>query len=249
MIVARDITKEIENEKNFKMHSRQAQMSEMISIIAHQWRQPLTVINTISAHTRIQEFMKEDSNMALVENMTNIEKQILHLSETITDFRDFFLPNKSKEILKFTYVISSALSLMDHLIKSNEIEIQKITLNDAEFLSYKSEIIHVLITILKNSLDAFSTNKTKNAKIIMTLDKDTQYALLSVQDNAGGICPAIIDKVFIPYFTTKHDQGTGLGLYMSKIIIEENCGGKLEVNSQNEMTTFIIKIPLKKETA
>ncbi|MDP3118886.1 MAG: CHASE domain-containing protein [Sulfuricurvum sp.] len=247
IVVIRDITKDVEDEKNLKMHSRQAQMNEMISIIAHQWRQPLTVINSISAHTKIQELLKADSNEVLIENMTKIEKQILHLSETITDFKDFFIPNKAKETLNFTQIIISALSLMDHLIKSNEIEIQEVTVNNPEFFSYRNEIIHVLMTILKNAFEAFEANKTRDAKIIITLDQDTQYAILTIQDNAGGICPAIIDKVFIPYFTTKHDQGTGLGLYMSKMIIEDNCDGTLEVSSQDDYTTFTIKIPLKNE--
>ena len=247
-MIARDITDQIEQEKLFKMQTRQAQMGEMISMIAHQWRQPLAIINAITSQMRLQELMKEENDPLLIENLIKIEEQSVHLSRTITDYRDFFRPDKPKELFTISVLIDHALSLIDHTLKNCGITIKKVSVQDPKLISYRNEVLQVLIALLKNALDAFQENDVLRGSITIVIDQDEHFVIVSIHDNAGGIAPDVMNKLFIPYFTTKHKSGTGLGLYMSKVIIEEHCAGILEVMSEHNETTFTIKLPYENPT-
>lgn len=247
ILIARDMTEQIEQERLFKMQTRQAQMGEMISMIAHQWRQPLAIINAITSQMRLQELMKEENDPLLIENLIKIEEQSVHLSRTITDYRDFFRPDKPKELFYISTLIDHALSLIDHTLKNYGITIQKVLVQDPKLITYRNELLQVLIALLKNALDAFGENHVSQGTITIGINQDDHFVIVSIHDNAGGIAPDIMKKLFIPYFTTKHKSGTGLGLYMSKVIIEEHCAGVLEVSSEENVTTFIIKLPYEKE--
>lgn len=244
IMLARDITQKLEEEKFFKMHTRQAQMGEMISMIAHQWRQPLAIINAIASQVRIREMLDDSENLPLIENMIKIETQSLHLSQTISDYRDFFRPDKPKEYVLLSEVLGHTLNLIDHTLKNNGITIHEVEASPSKVHIYRNEVIQVLITLFKNSFDAFEENNILNRQIDIVISQNEQYGILTIQDNAGGISAETISKLFIPYFTTKsHSYGTGLGLYMSKMIIEDHCNGILEVTSSGEETTVIIKLP------
>lgn len=247
VLIARDITEQIEQEKRFKMQTRQAQMGEMISMIAHQWRQPLAIINAITSQMRLQELMKDENDLLLIENLIKIEEQSVHLSRTITDYRDFFRPDKPKELFYISTLIDHALNLIDHTLKNHGITIKKVSMKDPKLTSYRNEVLQVLIALLKNALDAFEENNTPQGMITIVIDQDDRFVIVSIHDNAGGIAPEIMNKLFIPYFTTKRKYGTGLGLYMSKVIVEEHCAGVLEVMSEESETTFTIKLPYQKE--
>lgn len=245
IILARDITDKIAKDKLLTMHSRQAQMGEMISMIAHQWRQPLAVINAITTQHLMKECMKDEPDTLLLSNLDKIEKQSLYLSQTINDYRDFFRNDKPKEKIDLSLFIEQALSLVDHTIKTNNIRIETLVNTYTEVYSYRNEVLQVIVTLLKNSVDAFLHNAIEKPLIIITIDHNDLYGLIKVYDNAGGIEEEYIKKIFDPYFTTKdHSLGTGLGLYMSKMVIEEHCKGILEVESKNDETTFTIKLPL-----
>ena len=248
VLIARDITDQIEQEKLFKMQTRQAQMGEMISMIAHQWRQPLAIINAITSQMRLQELMKEENDPLLIENLIKIEEQSVHLSRTITDYRDFFRPDKPKELFYISALIDHALSLIDHTLKNYGITIKKVSLKDPKLISYRNEVLQVFIALLKNALDAFQENDVLRGSITIVIDQDEHFVIVSIHDNAGGIAPDVMNKLFIPYFTTKHKSGTGLGLYMSKVIIEDHCAGILEVMSEHNETTFTIKLPYENPT-
>ncbi|MDP3265456.1 MAG: MASE3 domain-containing protein [Sulfuricurvum sp.] len=244
IMVARDITKKIELEKLFTMQTRQAQMGEMISIIAHQWRQPLAIINAITSQMRLKQLMNGEEDSPEYQNLIKVEEQSTHLSQTISEYRDFFKPDKPKEYFNFSLLMRHALNLLDHTLKNHGIIIEEVILNDPKLFSFRNEILQVLTALLKNSLDAFQDNDCKNGKIVLTLDSDDTYSILSIHDNAGGISNENMNKLFIPYFTTKSKHGgTGLGLYMSKMIIHEHCEGVLEMSSQDTETIFTIKIP------
>ncbi|MDD5118665.1 MAG: CHASE domain-containing protein [Sulfuricurvum sp.] len=244
VMIARDITERIEKEKLFKMQTRQAQMGEMISMIAHQWRQPLAIINAITSQMRLQRLMDGNEDETEQENLRKIEEQCIHLSQTITDYRDFFRPDKPKEAFSFHTLMSHALDLIDHTLKNNGIEIEVISNSDPKLFTYRNEVLQVLIALLKNSLDAFEESRVNQGKIKVTIAQEGNFGVISIHDNAGGIPPEVMKKLFVPYFTTKNQQyGTGLGLYMSKVIIEEHCGGIIEVFSEGNETTFSIKLP------
>lgn len=245
ILVARDITQKLEQDNLFKMQARQAQLGEMISMIAHQWRQPLAIINAIASQIHLTEMMKDNEDTLLINNLIHIEEQCAHLSQTISDYRELSNPNKPKERIAVSKLLQHAINLMDHTFKNNGVELRQIILHDLEIVTYHNEVVQVILTILKNSLDAFEEKKIRNRAITLTLDHDDQYALIRIHDNAGGISPDVINKIFMPYFTTKNkNHGTGLGLYMSKMIIEEHCNGILEASSQDAETVFSIKLPI-----
>ncbi|MDD5160087.1 MAG: MASE3 domain-containing protein [Sulfuricurvum sp.] len=249
IMIARDLTEHIEEERIFRMNTRQAQMGEMISMIAHQWRQPLAIINAITSQMRLQELMKDENNIHLIDNLKKIEEQSTHLSQTISAYRDFFRPDKPKEHFNISILIHNALSLVDHTLKNHGILVETISLHDPKLFTYRNEVLQVLIALLKNSLDAFVEKRILDGHIRITLDGDDEYGIISIRDNAGGIAPEIINKLFIPYFTTKtKNNGTGLGLYMSRMIIQDHCHGMISVNSQGNETIFTIKLPYEKET-
>lgn len=242
ILIARDITEKLEEEKLFKMQARQAQLGEMISMIAHQWRQPLAIINAIAAQIRLKELMKETGDPLLIENLIKIEQQCVHLSQTISDYRDLSNPNKEQESVTFSKLVHHAINLLDHTFKNNGIEVHEIIDHDTVLITFFNEVLQVLITLLKNSVDACEENNTRDCKITISIDQNDEYGIITVHDNAGGISSDLINKLFTPYFTTKNN-GTGLGLYMSKMIIEDHCKGLLEVSSEGQETLFTIKLP------
>ncbi|MGA9045230.1 response regulator [Sulfuricurvum sp.] len=243
ILIARDITEKLEEEKLFKMQARQAQLGEMISMIAHQWRQPLSIINAIAAQIRLKELMKEQGDFALIDNLIKIEQQCVHLSQTISDYRDLSSPNKEKEDVTFSKLIHHAISLLDHTFKDKGIEVHEIIRDDVILKTFYNEVLQVLITLLKNSVDACEENN-RYYTITITVDHDEEYGIIKVHDKAGGISTDLVNKLFTPYFTTKNKKnGTGLGLYMSKMIIEDHCKGLLEVSSEGQETLFSIKLP------
>lgn len=247
VMVARDITGRVEEERIYRMQTRQAQMGEMISMIAHQWRQPLAIINAITSQMRLEAMIRDQEDDELINNLIKIEQQNTHLSQTISAYRDFFRPDKPKEYFEISILIDNAMSLIDHTLKNHGIMIETVLKHDSKLLTYRNEILQVLIALFKNSLDAFVDNEIINGEISIMLDRDTDYCIVRIRDNAGGIAPEVINKLFIPYFTTKtKNNGTGLGLYMSRMIIQDHCNGLLEVKSVDRETVFTIKLPLNK---
>lgn len=244
IVIARDITQKLEEEKRFKMQARQAQLGEMISMIAHQWRQPLAIINAIAAQMRLKELMKEKEDPQLIENLTKIEQQCVHLSQTISDFRDLSSPNKEKEYVSLPQLVDHAINLLDHTFKNSSVKVTKVPGVEIGVVTFYNDVLQVLITLLKNSVDACEENRIGNCTISVSVDQEDEYFTIRVHDNAGGIPADLINKLFTPYFTTKEGgNGTGLGLYMSKMIIEEHCRGLLEVSSEAQESTFTIKLP------
>jgi PAS domain S-box-containing protein len=250
IMVARDITKQIEEEKMLKMYSKQAQMGEVISMIAHQWRQPLAIINAIVAQMRLKALIQGQKDSEYLENLINIETQSTYLSQTISDYRNFFHPNKPKEYFAASSLIKNIFKLMEHTLKSDFILFQSKIKCDKMLYTYRNELIQVLLVLMKNSCDHFEINKTKEPRITIIVDCSSMHLFIRVYDNAGGISKQVIEKIFTPYFTTKgKKQGTGLGLYMSQLIVEDHCNGSIEVESHQEETVFTITLPYVGEVA
>jgi signal transduction histidine kinase len=244
ILIARDITQKLEEEKIFKIHTRQAQMGEMISMIAHQWRQPLAIINALTSQLRIKEMLKEDEDPTLIAQLSKIEQQSLYLSQTISDYRDFFRPDKPLETILLSDLINHALELIDHTIKSKGVTVRHCVHHPVYVDTYRNELIQVIVSLFKNSFDAFDENAITNRIIQIDIYRDDLYGILSITDNGGGMTKEILNKIFVPYFTTKnHTEGTGLGMYMSRMIIEDHCHGKLDVSSNNNETTINLKLP------
>jgi len=254
--VEEEVLKNRQKDKQLLHQARLAQMGEMISMIAHQWRQPLAAINNrvnsidIKLHLNsynlddIQE--REEFIRYMIDGHQHIIEYVSTLSETIDDFRTFFKPNKDKEFISIITPIERALSIVEVKMSNNNIDIIKDYQIDKNINIYSNEMMQVVLNILKNAEDNFDEKEIEDKKIIIITKESEEFYIIEIKDNGGGISKDILDKIFDPYFTTKDSKnGTGLGLYMSKTIIEEHNGGVLSVENIDNGVSF--KIKLKKE--
>ena len=221
--------------------SKNAAMGEMISMIAHQWRQPLSSVSAISSKLKLQSQLGVMDNIE--EDMQEIIELSRYLSDTIDDFRNYFKPTLNRQETLLSEIIERSIKFTSHYLLSNDIEVQN-RLEDCTLLVIRNDIIQVFINIIKNSIDAFVENKIKNRKIEISSYIEKSSLHVRVKDNAGGISVDIIDAIFDEYFSTKGEKGTGLGLYMSKMIIEKRYEGEFDVFSVNDETIFDVKLPL-----
>ena len=229
-----------------------AAMGEMLENIAHQWRQPLSIISTLATGTKLQKEMDCLSDSQLNSALTAINTSAQYLSQTIEDFRNFFNPNNNKTSeINILDTIDKTLKLVNSHFVSKDIEIiQKI--ENYKLLTIDNELVQVLINILNNAKDALLKVEDQKKYIFINTYKDNSNFIIEIKDNAKGIPKDIINRVFEPYFTTKHQSvGTGIGLYMSQEIINNHLGGTLTVSNETysydgvEYTgaNFLIKIP------
>lgn len=231
--------------------SKMATMGEMIENIAHQWRQPLSVISAASTGIQVQrEFgvsNEKDENHALIK----INDSVQHLSQTIDDFRDFFKVNKKKEKFEISDAFNRAEDLLSSKFKNRDIVVIKDTIS-LSFFGYENELIQAFMNILTNAKDALEEENIDDKIIFFSLKQDKNNAIATIKDNAGGIPENILPNVFNEHFTTKGDKdGTGIGLYMTKMIIEK-IEGTIKVDNESfshkgkEYTgaCFVITIPL-----
>jgi PAS domain S-box-containing protein len=240
--IAQEEEKRRKQEKLIQQQSRLAQMGEMISMIAHQWRQPLSAITAAAGSIIIKTQLKKLDNETAKDLANKIKDFSQHLSYTIDDFRDFFKPNKIKTDTTYKKIIDSTLSIIHSSIEDRNIELIIDIKDETELFTYENEVKQVVLNLIKNAEDALIENETKEPFIKIEAKETT----LTISDNAGGVPEEIIDKIFDPYFSTKSQKdGTGLGLYMSKTIIEEHCKGKLIV--KNGKIGAIFKIDLGKD--
>ena len=227
-----DKTELVKKEQMLAQQSKMAAMGEMIGNIAHQWRQPLNALSAsiIGMILKIHMGQMQDEDLVVFKDTTN--KLIQNMSTTIDDFRRFFLPNKEKKKFYVANAIKDSLKFVADAYRDNSIEIETHIDADISLLGYHNELVQVLLNILNNSKDAMKTNHIKNAKVEISTQEDSEGVKIIISDNGGGVDEKIINKIFEPYFTTKfEDQGTGLGLYMSKMIVEESMRGKLTMQN------------------
>ncbi len=245
------IKEEVENNRKkdrlLYQQSRLAAMGEMIGNIAHQWRQPLSELG-ITIYKMKKLFTSRGDEFDFLESYDHSRDVMKKMSSTIDDFRNFFNPNKVKENFLILDAISETLNIMKGTLTRHDISVKVHCKSGIKVEGYLSEFTQVLINLINNSKDAFKQKKIKNKRIDIKISKDDKNnAILSFNDNAKGIEEKIIDKIFDPYFTTKHSSaGTGLGLYMSRMIIKKSMGGDIFVANLKDGVTFSIIIPMNK---
>ena len=256
--VFEDITEQINNQNKLKEHeqlliqqSKLASMGEMIANIAHQWRQPLSIISTSATGIKIQKEMGILDDASEIKSLDCINENAQYLSNTIEDFRDFFKKSKIKSFINLDKLLEKTLKLILTRLKNKEITIVKNNL-DIEFETYEREMIQVFINIINNSIDALE-NKDYDKFIFFETQKFEDKIIIKIKDNAGGIEENILDRIFEPYFTTKESkQGTGIGLYMCNEIIVKHLHGKILVSNEsfeykNQKyigSLFVIELPI-----
>ena len=218
-------------EKLFKA-DKLASMGEMISNIAHQWRQPLSIISTVATGIKIQKEFGTLKDEELVQNMDLINKNAQYLSETINDFRNFIKGDRKIKNYDLSTTINNFIHIIESTIKTDNINIILNLEKDIKINGYPNELIQCLINIFNNSKDAFKEIKQENPLIFISTSLQNDNLTIRIKDNAGGIPQNIITKIYDPYFTTKHkSQGTGLGLHMTYKLIDEGMHGKIEAQN------------------
>ncbi|RXK14641.1 histidine kinase [Halarcobacter mediterraneus] len=247
-----EMNRTVEKERLLIQQSKMATMGEMIGNIAHQWKQPLSIISTASTGVKLQKELETLTDKELSEAMDSINNSSQYLAQTIEDFRSFFKPNKLKQRFIFRSLYEKTFKLINSQFKNNNIQIIE-NIDDIELNTYENELLQVLINILKNSKDELIKLPREERRLIFvnSFSKNKQV-FIKIRDNAGGIPEEIIDKIYDPYFSTKKDkEGTGIGLYMSRQIID-SMDGKIKVsnvdftfsNKKYKGAEFTIIIPL-----
>ena len=229
-------------QKQLQEQNKLAQMGEMIGNISHQWRQPLSEINSYLMDIEIDfDENKLDKNN-LQNKLSKIENLTEHMSLTISDFNNFFRKDKIKDTFSLKEVIEQSMSICKTTCVKHNIDVKINIITDTTIDGFKGEFIQALITIYQNAKDAMIINNIANPILIITVEKTSNNLTITIQDNAGGINDKIIDKIFDPYFTTKFkSQGVGIGLYMTKIILKNN-NANISVSNKNDGAEFKITI-------
>jgi signal transduction histidine kinase len=234
------------NEKNEKekllIHqSKLASMGEMINNIAHQWRQPLTHLGFINMNLQLAFEDEPLDKKYLKEKIEESNVQLDFMSKTIDNFSDFYLLNKQKELFLISNAVKKALDIMEPIFKNNKIEFKFNVIKDKQINAYENEFSQVILNLLTNAKDVLLSRNIENPQITITIDEKNDLSITSIFDNAGGIENKYQDKIFDPYFTTKQ-KGSGIGLYMSKMIIQSHFKGKIKVLNTNKGACFSIEV-------
>lgn len=233
-----------EKDKIMFQQSKNAAMGEMISMITHQWRQPISGISAYASKVQLMEQMNHQEKTGAGEVMDKIIEQTRYLSQTIEDFRSFFRPDRQKSPTLLEEIISDALKFSDHAIILQNIEVIKQLAPELNATVFRNEIIQVVMNLIKNAIDAYESSNFEQKMITITTRTEAAWAMIEIQDNAGGIPEEMLQSIFQEYFTTKGNSGTGLGLYMSKMIIEERHEGQLLAQNRGNGALFTIQLPI-----
>jgi len=227
--------------------ARMAQMGEMIAMIAHQWRQPLASIAAISANIQLDIAMnKEIKKEALNQEVEAIVNRTALLSKTIDDFRNFYNTSNQKDLFNLETTINQAIEILSPAILHSNVEVHFSSDMHSDIVSFESELIQVIMNIIKNAIDVLKSKKG-GRKIHVRAYEDARLAYILIEDNGGGIDEKILARIFEPYFSTKKEKnGMGLGLYMSQLIINEHCQGQLSAHNSSTGAVFSIELPLNK---
>ncbi len=240
-----ELEKSKQKDKAMLQQSKLAQMGEMIAMIAHQWRQPLTAISSTASDLHMKIMYDNFESDYFVDKLEKIDDFSQYLSKTIDDFRGFYKEDKEKKNILFSDITQGALDIVLISIENKNIILDTKFTCKKEIAVYPNELRQVILNLIKNAEDILLENEIPNPTIRIKTYDDGENSYFEVTDNAGGIPDNIIEKIFDPYFSTKTKKdGTGLGLYMSKTIVEEHCGGKLIASNTQDGALFKISIPI-----
>ena len=237
--------KTLVNEKNEKekilIHqSKLASMGEMINNIAHQWRQPLTHLGFINMNLQLCLEEEPIDKKYINEKIEESNAQLDFMSKTIDNFRDFYKINKKKELFYISDAVKKALDIMEPIFKNNKIEFEFNLIKDKQVDGYENEYSQVILNILTNAKDVLLSRQIQNPKIVISINQKHNSTITTILDNAGGIENKYINQIFDPYFTTK-EKGSGIGLYMSEMIIKNHFKGKITACNKANGSIFSIE--------
>ncbi len=233
-----------ERNRQLFAQSKRAEIGEMIGNIAHQWRQPLAILNTVVAILKEKNSMGELAREEIEQKLQSIQHHISYMSETIEDFMNYYRPDKEKSFFNIAEAIYKSLDIVNFSLSKNfKVALDLHLDENLEGYGLINEFVQVLVTILSNIRDIIIEENISESHIVIWLSKEKSKIYLTINDNCGGIKEENLSKIFDPYFTTKHQSmGTGLGLYIAKMIIEDNMGGELYATNENGGAKFIIEM-------
>ena len=232
-----------QKDKKILEQAKLARIGSMISMIAHQWRQPLSQLSGILMELETATRFKKVDENHIYKAIEKSDKMIEFMSNTIDDFRNFYKSDKIKEEFLVSIACSKAINIIDATLKNFGIELNIDIKNDKKVYGYPTEFAQVILNLLSNAKDVLVEKEIKNPRIDITIDSKGVLSTITIKDNAGGIHEKNQELIFDPYYSTKDSsKGTGLGLYISKLIIERNMGGELSVHNDEEGAVFKIII-------
>jgi len=249
LIIEEEIKKNMEKEQMIIMQSKLAQLGEMISMIAHQWRQPLSAISSSVINLQMKLILNKDEKNLLPyidSQLTDIEKLTESLTNTIDDFKNYYKPDKKKKSVNINEVLNKAYSIIQNYFTFYNIKVLFDYKSEKEMYIFENEIIQVFLNILQNSKENFISKNIENPVILITTKNVDNTIYIDISDNGGGCEENILKKLFEPYFSTKLEKnGTGIGLYMSLKIIEEHHYGTISVKNTDDGLCFSIVLKSK----
>ena len=232
-----------EKEKMLIQQSKMAAMGDMISMIAHQWRQPLNQISYVLMNIEAAYEHKELTPKYMDEKVREGTKILEYMSHTIDDFKNFFKPDKERTEERISEIVDHTIGLIKKSLESQKITLEVRVKSDASLLVYRNELMQVLLNILTNAKDALAERRPKDPKIEILINANDQSVNIEICDNGGGIDEAVMAKIFEPYFSTKGAKsGSGLGLYMSRTIVEEHLNGEISASNTAEGACFHLRL-------
>lgn len=239
-----DFEQEIIDQKKFMIaQSRFAAMGEMLSMIAHQWRQPLSTTTLLIAQEKVKMMMENKEQNDYNKMLDKISDTLIYLSDTIDDFQTYFKPQKTMQLVDIDTLIQRMKQYVEPRLSMTNIELDISECKCKEINTFTNELLQSILNIINNAIDILIQRERKNPKILINFEESEDDLTIMIEDNAGGIDDNIIDKVFEPYFSSKSKNGTGLGLYMAKMIIEQHIYGNLRVVNTDDGACFNIRIP------
>lgn len=245
--ISQEVDKNREKDQMMYQQSRLASMGEMIGNIAHQWRQPLNIMALVMQDLYISDQLGNLTSKKMEDSYEKSNNLLQYMSQTIDDFRNFFQQGGEESQFSIKDALDSVYNLVSTNLSYNHISCKIDVKHDSMVKGGLNEFKQVLINIINNAQEAIESNANSEKRINVLITQEKDSALISIRDDGGGISKKVIDKVFDPYFTTKNQtQGTGLGLYMSKQIIENSMCGSLSVKNVEEGAEFRITLPLNK---
>lgn len=241
-----DITDKKETSESLLIQQHKlAQLGSMVGAIAHQWKQPLNTFWIAAQNLKISHELNELTKEDMDEFISKTKEQVKFMSQTIDDFKNFYKPSTTKQIFDVYDAIKSTIPIIAPQLKKMHISLILELQKDIHCYGYEGEFKHVLVNLIANANDAFKHTADVDRKISILLYSDHRFAITEIIDNAGGIEGALLpDKIFEPYFTTKGENGTGIGLSLSKIIIEGKMEGFIFAENVDKGAKFTIKLPL-----
>ena len=241
MVCVLDLSELKKKEAIILKQSRFAAMGEMIAMISHQWKQPLTALSAAITHIQMKIHKKDVPLLFLENKVKEMNVYLQYASSTINTFTGFFQDNKNKKSIYIYDLLEIMYKILFEGLKNENITLHIEKKNLSKLYIHENELLEVLINIVNNARDAFQKNEFKNKNIFISYEENEKEQIIYIKDNAKGIEKSVIDKIFDPYFTTKKElNGAGLGLYMSKMIIEKHYAGKLLVKNVKDGCLFTI---------